>query len=62
MFGEKNYLDGNISKEGYEYYLQLRSQLLFALPEPHVVVYLDASPEVCFDRIHKMRQRVRVVW
>lgn len=51
-------LDGNISKAGYEYYMELRKKLLTSLPVPHVVVYLDASPQVCFDRIHKMRQRV----
>lgn len=58
VFAEKNMLDGNISKAGYEYYMELRKKLLTSLPVPHVVVYLDASPQVCFDRIHKMRQRV----
>mmetsp|Transcript_14886 Transcript_14886/g.51840 ORF Transcript_14886/g.51840 Transcript_14886/m.51840 type:complete len:348 (-) Transcript_14886:39-1082(-) len=57
VFAEKNFKDGNFTREGYDYYLRLRAQMLEALPEPHVVVYLDVDPEECFNRIHKMRQR-----
>lgn len=59
MFAEKNYKDGNFSREGYDYYLQLREQLLAHLPAPHVVLHLDVSAMVCFDRIHNLRKRVR---
>lgn len=59
MFAEKNFVDGNFSREGYDYYLQLRERMLSSLPAPHALVYLDTSAEVCYDRIHKLRQRVR---
>lgn len=58
VFAERNFLDGNFTRRGYDYYLELRQRLLSPLPPPHAVVYLDARPEVCYDRIHNMRQRV----
>lgn len=60
VFAEKNYKDGNFSREGYDYYLQLREQLLAQLPAPHVVLHLDVSAKVCYDRIHNLRKRVRL--
>lgn len=57
MFAEKNFVDGNFSREGYDYYLELRGKMLAGLPAPHVVLYLDASPEVCHERIHGLRKR-----
>mmetsp|Transcript_20431 Transcript_20431/g.48376 ORF Transcript_20431/g.48376 Transcript_20431/m.48376 type:complete len:342 (-) Transcript_20431:37-1062(-) len=57
VFAEKNFKDGNFTREGYDYYLKLRAQMLEALPEPHIVVYLDVDPLECYNRIHKMRQR-----
>lgn len=57
VFAEKNFRDGNFTREGYDYYLELRKQMLEALPEPHVVVYLDTTPEECHMRIHKLRGR-----
>lgn len=57
VFAEKNFVDGNFSREGYDYYLQLRERMLSSLPAPHALVYLDTSAEVCYDRIHKLRQR-----
>lgn len=59
VFADKNFHDGNFSEAGYKYYLQLRGQLLRFLPVPHTVLYLDVRPEVCYDRIHHMRKRVR---
>jgi deoxyadenosine/deoxycytidine kinase len=38
VFAEKNFMDGNFSKEGFEYYLRLRAQMLALLPVPHVVL------------------------
>ena len=35
----------------------LRHHLLADLPLPHATIYLNVSPEVCFERIHKLRQR-----
>ena len=57
VFAEKNRIDGNISEEGYQYYMALRAQLLKDLPLPHFTIYLDVSPQVCHDRIHHMRKR-----
>ena len=57
VFAEKNFLDGNISKEGYEFYKNQRQRLLSMLPSPDLVLYLDASAETCFDRIHNLRGR-----
>ncbi|KAK3708360.1 hypothetical protein QZH41_004259 [Actinostola sp. cb2023] len=37
--------------EGYKYYNELKSKALKALPVPHVLVYIDASPGICFERI-----------
>lgn len=57
VFAEKNYQDGNFSKDGFHYYLRLRAQMLELLPAPHVVLYLDVSPEECHTRIHRLRKR-----
>ena len=59
VFAEKNFVDANFSKEGFEYYLRLRAQMLALLPTPHIVLYLDVSPEECYSRIHQLRKRVR---
>ena len=58
VFAEKNFMDANFSKEGMDYYLRLRAQMLSLLPAPHVVLYLDVPPEECYSRIHKLRKRV----
>jgi NADH dehydrogenase (ubiquinone) 1 alpha subcomplex subunit 10 len=57
VFAEKNRQDGNISEEGFQYYLQLRSRMLQNLPRPHDLIFLDVSPEVCYARVHTVRQR-----
>jgi Deoxynucleoside kinase len=58
VFAEKNFYDENFSREGYEFYLTLRKQMLSLLPAPHVVLYLDVPAEECYQRIHKLRKRV----
>lgn len=45
---------------GYRYYNDLKSKALRCLPIPSVLVYIDASPDVCFERIHG-RGRVRIL-
>lgn len=57
VFAEKNRLDGNIDTEGFFYYSQLRDRMLADLPFPHVTVYLDVTPETCYQRIHGLRMR-----
>jgi deoxyadenosine/deoxycytidine kinase len=58
VFAEKNFFDENFSREGYDFYLTLRKQMLSLLPAPHVVLYLDVPAEECYQRIHKLRKRV----
>eukprot|EP00708_Paratrimastix_pyriformis_P004058 GAFH01002879.1.p1 GENE.GAFH01002879.1~~GAFH01002879.1.p1 ORF type:complete len:241 (-),score=44.72 GAFH01002879.1:244-966(-) len=57
VFAKKNHLDGNISAEGFRKYLQLREDMLRVLPIPHVLLFLDVSPETCLHRILNVRQR-----
>ena len=57
VFAEKNRLDGTIDAAGFAYYEALRAQLLRGLPLPSVTLYLDVAPQVCFDRVHKLRGR-----
>ena len=57
VFAEKNYVDENFSTEGYNEYKMLRAKFLSLVPLPHLMVYLDASPETCYDRIHNLRKR-----
>ena len=57
VFAEKNRIDKNISPEGYRYYMELRHHLLQDLPLPHFTIFLDVSPQTCYDRIHQLRQR-----
>ena len=52
VFAEKNYLDNNYSREGYDCYLELRKTLLEKLPLPDAIVYLNASPKTCADRVN----------
>jgi len=57
VFAVKNNEDGNICAADYATYLNLRRKVLEALPVPTAVVYLRVSPAVCYDRVHKLRQR-----
>lgn len=52
VFAEKNFIDGNFSREGYDCYLELRKLLLEKLPLPDVIVYLNASAKTCADRVN----------
>lgn len=56
VFAEKNFVDNNFTREGYDFYLELRKRLLASLPLPDAVVYLDAKPSTCAERV-KMRSR-----
>lgn len=57
VFAVKNFKDGNITSDGFQYYLSLREKMLRHLPIPHATLYLDVPPEVCHDRILNMRRR-----
>ena len=56
VFAEKNYLDGNIDKIGYENYLKMREVMFRFLMVPQITIYLSAPPKTCLERI-KQRQR-----
>ncbi len=57
VFAVKNRLDGNISEEGFEYYLAQREKLLRFVPKPDLALFLDVAPQVCHDRVHSLRGR-----
>jgi deoxyadenosine/deoxycytidine kinase len=57
VFAEQNFVDGNFSREQYNEYLNFRNTLLSKVILPHVMLYLNASPETCYQRIHKLRKR-----
>jgi deoxyadenosine/deoxycytidine kinase len=52
VFAEKNFIDNNYSREGYDCYLELRKRLLAKLPLPDAIVYLNASAKTCADRVN----------
>ena len=56
VFAEKNFVDGNFTRAGYDFYLELRKRLLAPLPQPDAVVYLDATAKTCAERV-KLRSR-----
>ncbi|XP_065053439.1 deoxyguanosine kinase-like isoform X2 [Rhopilema esculentum] len=45
--------DGNMSHNGYQYYLNVREKAMENIPAPFAAIYLNVSPKVCFDRIVK---------
>ena len=57
VFANQNFSDGNISQEGMDYYWTLRRHMLQGLPQPDLCIYLDVDPNVCLDRINRVRQR-----
>lgn len=56
VFARRNFLDGNISKLGYDSYNKHRDVMLNFLMVPQLTIYLDAQPNTCLSRV-KMRQR-----
>ncbi|MCC6276603.1 MAG: deoxynucleoside kinase [Oligoflexia bacterium] len=57
VFAKKNWLDGNIDDRGYKSYMQHRKLYIDRLLTPNVTLFLDVKPEVCYQRIHELRQR-----
>ena len=57
VFAMKNYQDGNISQQGFEYYCAVRKKLLQDLVPPDALLYLDVPAEECHRRVHHLRQR-----
>ncbi|KAL0215997.1 hypothetical protein P9112_008181 [Eukaryota sp. TZLM1-RC] len=53
VFALTNVHVGNISKEQYQYYKSLRSQMIDILPIPHLTIFLQTSPSVCQERVMK---------
>lgn len=56
LFCKRNYLDGNISEEGYQNYNKMKEIMCQFLMVPQLTIYLDVRPENCLKRI-KMRNR-----
>ncbi|MBF0440385.1 MAG: deoxynucleoside kinase [Oligoflexales bacterium] len=56
VFAKRNYLDGNISRLGYDSYRKHRDVMLRFLMVPQLTIYLDAPSDVCLNRI-AMRNR-----
>jgi len=57
VFAKKNFDDGNISKEGFDDYMNVRNQMMKCIPFPDAVISLDVSAQECFRRVHDQRQR-----
>lgn len=51
VFAKRNYLDGNIDEAGYASYLHHRKTMDQYLLTPHVMLWLNAHPQTCQDRI-----------
>ncbi|KAJ3423741.1 deoxynucleoside kinase [Anaeramoeba flamelloides] len=57
VFAKKNFDDKNIDEEGYKLYSSIRKEMLNIVPYPQICLYLSVKPEICYDRIHKLRGR-----
>lgn len=51
VFAKKNWIDGNIDDIGYASYLKHRDVMNKYLMAPHVVLFLNVSPDDCQNRI-----------
>lgn len=57
VFAHNSYEDGFISEADFKLYNEQYQTKLKELPLPTVILYLDASPETCYYRIHNVRCR-----
>eukprot|EP00766_Chilomastix_caulleryi_P000046 gnl/Chilomastix_caulleri/1041.p1 GENE.gnl/Chilomastix_caulleri/1041~~gnl/Chilomastix_caulleri/1041.p1 ORF type:complete len:226 (+),score=62.52 gnl/Chilomastix_caulleri/1041:56-733(+) len=57
VFADNCHNDGLMTDEEYEAYWVERMNLLTGLRKPDLCIYLEASPEVCLERITKVRGR-----
>lgn len=57
VFAKKNLVDGNISKEGFDKYFELRRKMLSTVPRPDLMIFLDVNSRECHRRIHEIRKR-----
>ena len=51
VFAKRNHIDGNIDESGYESYLHHRKTMDRYLLTPHVMLWLNAHPQTCQERI-----------
>ncbi len=51
VFAKRNWLDGNIEEIGYDNYVKHREVMSQFLLIPHTVLWLNAHPTTCRDRI-----------
>jgi deoxyadenosine/deoxycytidine kinase len=57
VFEMVNYKNANIDVEGHAHYRMHRDVMLEHAMVPHYTIYLDVKPEVCLERIVKVRGR-----
>ncbi|KYR01425.1 deoxyguanosine kinase [Tieghemostelium lacteum] len=57
VFAENCRVEGLISKDGFQEYLNAREKLLSDIPLPNMTIYLDVSPQECLKRIQTIRKR-----
>ena len=57
VFAKQVLLDGFITKEQFETYLDLREKMMGSVPLPDHIVYLNVSVDECHQRIHNIRKR-----
>lgn len=57
VFALNSYEDGFISDADFKLYNEQYQSQLKDLPLPTVILYLDATPETCYYRIHNVRCR-----
>lgn len=57
VFAHNSYKDGFISEADFKLYNEQYRLQLKDLPLPTAILYLDASPETCYYRIHNVRRR-----
>ncbi|KAJ5075357.1 NADH dehydrogenase [ubiquinone] 1 alpha subcomplex subunit 10 [Anaeramoeba ignava] len=55
VFAKQNLVDGNLDQSQFEEYMKLRNKFLSLITQPDLIIYLDVSPEICFDRINNVR-------
>jgi len=53
VFTNVVYNDGNISEDGYQYYLTVRERAMKYLQPPSAAIYLHTPPSICFKRLAK---------
>jgi len=57
VFENVNHDVGNIDDVGHNHYMLHRNHMLDEIKPPDYVIFLNATPEICLDRILNLRKR-----